>query len=286
MPGMVGEGANAPAPPREEQLERYVALWEAGGIELLLAYPNMLTNIEVNDTAATFVREKIAEKVRDPKVAAALSPRDHPFGTKRICVDTGYFETFNRPNVELVDLRATPIEAITPDGVRTSAGDYALDAIVFATGFDAMTGALLAMDIRGAGGATLSEAWDKGPRTYLGLAVADFPNLFIVTGPGSPSVISNMMASIEQHVDWIADCIGHMRARGLSRISAEPAAQEAWTQHVNEVADRSLFPRANSWYVGANIPGKPRVFMAYIGAGYRERCDRAAAAGYEGFALS
>ena len=232
------------------------------------------------------MRGKIGETVKDPKTAEALKPNDHPIGTKRICVDIDYFETYNRPNVELVNLKETPIEAITPTGVRTAEAIYEVDALVFATGFDAMTGALLALDIKGEGGRDFCDAWAEGPKAYLGLAVACFPNLFIVTGPGSPSVLSNMINSIEQHVEWITDCIAHMREHGYTRIAADAEAQERWVAHVRHVADKTLFPRAASWYMGANIPGKPRVFMPYIGAGYRQKCADVAAAGYAGFALA
>ena len=282
-PNAVTGAVEAPMATPEEQRARYEEMWRAGGAGFLGAFPNLLTNIDVNNEAADFVRGKIVETVRDPEVAAALCPRDHPLGTKRICVDVDYYETFNRPNVRLVDVRKSPIQAITPTGVRTADADYPLDAIVFATGFDAMTGALLAMDIRGRGGVRLKEVWEDGPRAYLGLAVAGFPNLFMVTGPGSPSVLSNMLNSIEQHGDWIADCIGYLRANNLTRIDADPEAQERWVERVAEVADHTLFPRANSWYVGANIEGKPRVFMPYIGPDYRQRCEAVAAAGYEGF---
>jgi cyclohexanone monooxygenase len=220
-------------------------------------------------------------------VAQALSPRQH-IGTKRTCVDIGYYETYNRDNVELVDVRRAPIAEITPRGVRTTEAEYEVDAIVYAIGFDAITGALLEIDVRGSGGRSLREKWAAGPRTYLGLACAGFPNMFMVTGPGSPSVLSNMVISIEQHVDWIADCIAHMRARGLDRIEATAEAEDAWVEHVNALADATLYPVANSWYVGANIPGKPRVFMPYVaGCGtYRGECDDVVARGYAGFALA
>jgi len=286
LPGVTAHAAGAPVPPLEEQRRVYEQMWAVGGPILIASFPNLLTDEGVNAAAADFVREKIAEAVRDPQIAARLSPHDHPIGTKRICVDTGYYETFNRPNVELVDVRAAPIEAITPDGLRTSERAYALDAIVYATGFDAVTGALLAIDIRGAGGRALREAWADGPHAYLGLAVAGFPNLFILAGPGSPSVLSNMMVSLEEHVDWVSDCVAHMRAQGLSRIDPQASAQDAWMAQVKALADNSLFPRANSWYVGANVPGKPRVFTAYIGGGYRQTCEAVAANGYEGFALA
>jgi cyclohexanone monooxygenase len=237
--------------------------------------------------AAEFVRSKIREIVADPQTAEALCPSTHPIGTKRICVDTGYYETYNRDNVTLVDVRRTPIERVTPGGLRTTAAEYNLDVIVFATGFDAITGAVLEIDIRGRGGRPLREKWADGPQAYLGLATAGFPNLFLVTGPGSPSVLSNMVCSIEQHVEWIADCIAHAREHGVQTIEATPEAERAWAAHVGEVAQMTLFPQADSWYVGANIPGKPRVFMPYLGGvgNYRARCDEVAALGYEGFEL-
>jgi cyclohexanone monooxygenase len=216
-----------------------------------------------------------------------LSPRSYPINTKRLCVDTNYYATFNRDNVALIDLRKTPIETVTPDGVRTTDKEYAVDAIVFAIGFDAMTGALLGVDIRGRGGASLRQKWAEGPRTYLGLTIAGFPNLFTITGPGSPSVLSNMIVSIEQHVDWIAGCVAWLHDNGHATIEAMPAAEEAWVAHVNEMGHATLYPRANSWYMGANIPGKPRIFMPYIGGvgAYRKTCDAIAANRYEGFAV-
>jgi cation diffusion facilitator CzcD-associated flavoprotein CzcO len=223
--------------------------------------------------------------VKDPATAELLCPTDHPYGAKRPPIDTDYYLTFNRDNVSLVDIRSAPIEAITPTGLRTKDAEYALDVLVFATGFDAMTGSLLRIDIRGAGGLRLADAWSAGPRTYLGLQIAGFPNLFTVTGPGSPSVLVNMPVAIEQHVDWIADCIEHMRGQGSTRIEATQQAQDAWVEHVAEVAQHTLFGRANSWYVGANIPGKARVVMPYTGGQpmYRERCEEVVKGGYEGF---
>jgi len=234
------------------------------------------------------VREKIRAIVKDPAVAELLAPKDYPIGTKRICVDTEYFATYNRPNVKLVDVRAKPITGITPDGVRTGDAEYQLDSIVFATGFDAMTGALAKIGIRGVDGLALRDEWAAGPRTYLGLMSASFPNLFMITGPGSPSVLSNMIVSIEQHVDWVTDCVAHMRSRQLSRIEPTRRAQDDWVAHVNEVAYGTLYPHANSWYMGANVPGKPRVFMPYIGGvgAYRQTCADIAAKGYEGFRLT
>ncbi|MGI8689673.1 MAG: flavin-containing monooxygenase [Thermomicrobiales bacterium] len=282
----VGDTPALAATPDERQ-RAYEARWERGGFGFTSAFADLSTNEEANETAAAFVRARIRDIVRDPAVAEALSPRDHPIGTKRLPLDTDYYDTFNRENVTLVDVRKNPIEAITPDGLRTRDAAYALDRIVFATGFDAMTGALLAIDIRGRAGSTLKQKWAEGPRTYLGIAVAGFPNLFIITGPGSPSVLSNMIVSIEQHVDWIADCIAYLRARNLAAIEATCEAENAWVAHVNEVANTTLYPRANSWYMGANIPGKPRIFMPYIGGvgAYRQKCDTVAANGYAGFTL-
>jgi len=272
----------------EQRQRDYDKRWSRGGLGFSAAYADLLTNQAANDTAAEFFGDKIRGIVRDPATAEALTPRDYPLGTKRLCVDTDYYATFNRDNVTLVDLRKTPIVAITPKGVRTSDRDYAVDSLVFATGFDAMTGALLKIDIRGRAGQTLAEKWAAGPRTYLGLVIAGFPNLFTITGPGSPSVLSNMIVSIEQHVDWIADCVAHLRARDRGVIEATAEAEDAWVAHVNDVGHMTLYPLAKSWYMGANVPGKPRIFMPYIGGVgvYREKCDAVAAAGYAGFRLS
>jgi cyclohexanone monooxygenase len=220
--------------------------------------------------------------------ARRLQPDNHPIGSKRICVDTDYYATFNRPNVTLVDIRATAIEEILPNAVRTSGQDYEVDTLVLATGFDAMTGSVAKIDIRGRDGGTLNQKWAAGPKTYLGLMSEGFPNLFIITGPGSPSVLSNMIVSIEQHVDWIADCVAFMRNRGLVSMEATRDAEEQWVAHVNEVAQMTVYPQANSWYMGANIPGKPRIFMPYIGGVgvYRQICDEVAAAGYRGFTMT
>ena len=273
---------------REERERAYEERWARGGLGFTAAFTDLGTSKEANETAAAFFHAKIRATVRDPAVAAALLPHDHPVGTKRLCVDTDYYDTFNRDNVTLVDVRTSPIEAITASGLRTRDTAYELDSIVFATGFDAMTGAVLGIDIRGRGGACLRETWADGPRTYLGIAVAGFPNLFIITGPGSPSVLSNMMVSIEQHVDWIADCLAYLGAHDLGVIEAHAAAEEGWVAHVNEVGNTTLYPLANSWYVGANIPGKPRIFMPYIGGvgTYRKICDDVAANDYRGFTLS
>jgi len=252
-----------------------------------MAYPDLLTDLESNRTAAEFVARKIREKVRDPKIAELLIPTDHPLGTKRLCVDTGYYETFNRDNVTLVDIRSAPIERITPTGIRTADADYALDTIVFATGFDAITGPLMKLDVRGRGGLALREKWADGPRTYLGLASAGFPNFFMITGPGSPSVLSNMLMSIEQHVDFMADCIAMMQSRGIATIEPSAGAEERWGRTVHEVGHTTLYPQAQSWYTGANIPGKPRLFTPYAGGvgTYRRICEEVVAKGYEGFVL-
>jgi cation diffusion facilitator CzcD-associated flavoprotein CzcO len=271
----------------DERQRAYESRWSRGGLGFNATFADLLTSKEANDTAAEFFRAKIQAIVRDPAVAEMLSPRDYPVGTKRLCVDTDYYDTFNRDNVTLVDVRRAPIEAITPRGLRTREAEYELDSLVFATGFDAMTGALLGIDIRGRAGAPLREKWAAGPRTYLGVATAGFPNLFTITGPGSPSVLSNMIVSIEQHVDWIADCLVYLRERGLGGIEASVEAEDEWVAHVNEVGHATLYPLANSWYMGANVPGKPRIFMPYVGGvgAYRQKCDDVAAKGYEGFTL-
>ena len=273
----------------EERVVQYEAKWaEGGSISFLYTYNDILVNKASNDTASEFVRNKIRGIVKDQAVAELLAPKDHPIGTKRLCLDTNYYETYNRDNVTLVDARTTPIQALTETGLRTDKGEYAFDAIVFATGFDAMTGALKEIDIRVGNGSTLAEKWAGGPSTYLGLMVAGFPNMFTLTGPGSPSVKTQMIVAIEQHMDWIADCLDTMRRRGMTRIEPTLDAQSDWVQHVNDVANSTLYPLANSWYVGANIPGKPRVFMPYVGgfARYKKRCDAVAANGYEGFSMS
>jgi cyclohexanone monooxygenase len=271
-----------------ERRAKYEQRWNRGGLTFMSVYNNLAIDKAANDTAAGFVRDKIAEIVRDPETARLLQPDNHPIGSKRICIDTDYFVTFNRPNVALVDIRSNPIQEILPNGVRTGAGDYEVDALVLATGFDAMTGSVARIDITGRDDQTLNQKWAEGPKTYLGLMSAGFPNLFIITGPGSPSVLSNMIVSIEQHVDWITDCIAWMRARGLDTIEADRDAEDKWVAHVNEVAHTTLYPQANSWYMGANIPGKPQIFMPYIGGVgiYRKICDDVAAKGYEGFAMT
>jgi cyclohexanone monooxygenase len=270
-----------------ERAQIFEARWAAGGTNFMAAFNDLIFDAQANDTAANFVRDKIRAMVRDPATAELLAPKNHPIGTKRICVDTDYYTTYNRDNVTLVDARTTPVSELTERGLRAGDTEYEFDAIVFATGFDAMTGALTSIDIE-ADGMTLRQKWEGGPTTYLGLMTAGFPNMFMVTGPGSPSVLSNMIVSIEQHVDWIADCVAYLRAHRLDCIEATQAAEDAWVAHGNEVAHTTLYPLANSWYMGVNIPGKPQVFMPYIGGvgTYRDTCDEIAAEGYRGFALS
>ncbi|MBO0709936.1 MAG: NAD(P)/FAD-dependent oxidoreductase [Acetobacteraceae bacterium] len=287
--GFKVEERKAVETPPEEREVIYGAAWERGGLQFRAAFQDMLVSKEANDTAAEFIKRKIRSIVKDPRTAAILSDIDHPYAAKRPPIDTDYFETYNRANVSLVDVKATPIERISKAGICTTEAEYPLDIIVFATGFDAMTGPLLRMNIRGCDGVALKDVWEAGPRNYLGLQIAGFPNLFTITGPGSPSVLCNMPVAIEQHADWITDCIRHMRANGLERIEARAQAVDKWVAEVNEVANRTLLPLArHSWYLGANIPGKPRVFMPYAGGmiRYREICQTVAARSYEGFALS
>jgi len=279
--------ASAVETPEAERRRQFEERWAYGGLGFMAAFSDLLLNDASNKTAAEFVRGKIRGVVKDPRIAEMLSPKNI-IGCKRLCVDSGYWETFNRPNVTLVDVGDEPIERITPAGLRAKRRDYAFDCLVLATGFDAMTGALLKVDFRGRGGVTLKERWSEGPKTYLGLTIAGFPNLFTITGPGSPSVLTNMLPSIEQHVDFIADCLEAMRAQGKTVIEPREAAQEAWVGHVGEAAHNTLRSTCSSWYVGANIPGKPRVFMPYIGGfpAYIERCEAVVKNGYEGFSLS
>ena len=266
-----------------ERRRRFDEYWETGGLAFLSAFVDLLVDKAANDTAADFIREKIAAIVKNPQTAEALAP-DSVVGCKRLCADSGYFEAFNRPNVTLVDIRDGGIEEITPAGVVAKGKSFDLDMLVFATGFDAMTGALNRIRITGADGRLLREKWASGPRTYLGVATAGFPNLFVITGPGSPSVLANMIPAIEQHVDWIGACIDHARRKKMSRIEAEPKAEDDWVAHVNQVAGATLYPGCNSWYLGANVPGKPRVFMPYLGFDtYVAKCEQVVAAGYEGF---
>ena len=268
---------------RSEALDKY-------GFEALRHYNDLALSEEANEMACDMYREQVKRMVEDPETADGLMPRNYPFGCKRPVIDIGYYETFNRDNVTLVDLRRGGIEQITAEGVQTAQGAFEFDVLVYATGFDAMTGALLKMDIRGRDGQSLSAHWADGPKTYLGLQMSGFPNLFTVTGPGSPSVLSNMIVSIEQHVDWISDCINYLDQKGAGTIEPSPEAEDAWVRHVFEVADGTMLTAesCNSWYLGANIPGKPRIFMPYVaGVGaYRQVCDGVVADGYRGFSIS
>ena len=275
----------------EERQAYFEKRWEVGGMpqSMLATYKAVNFDPEANAVVADFVRDKIREIVKHPEVAVRLSPpKDLPIGSKRPPIDTDYYETFNRDNVTLVDVRSDPIERITSTGIQTGSAEYDLDALVFATGFDAMTGTLLGIDIRTQGGATLKDAWSDGPDSYLGLMVAGLPNLFMINGPGSPSVKANMIITIEHHTDWIMDLLDHLAANGLDRIEATEQAQSDWVEHAREVAEATLMPVADSWYVGANIPGKKRVYMPYFGGfeRYWKFCEEVAADGYRGFTLS
>ncbi len=272
---------------KQRRREEFESRWNYGGVTFMGAFSDLLFDRRANDAAADFVRGKIRSIVKDQAVAELLCP-DNIIGCKRLCVDTDYYATYNRPNVTLVDVRKSPVEKITPDGVCVDGHTYQVDAIVLATGFDAMTGALTRIDIRNGSGESLAAKWEHGPRAYLGLMTAGFPNLFTITGPGSPSVLTNMLPSIEQHVEWIGDCLIHLRESGKSRIDATREAEDQWVAHVNDVAGGNLRSTCSSWYVGANIPGKPRVFMPYIGGfpAYVQKCNEVVAAGYEGFAVN
>ncbi|MFZ2527729.1 MAG: NAD(P)/FAD-dependent oxidoreductase [Rhodococcus sp. (in: high G+C Gram-positive bacteria)] len=271
----------------EERTRVYDEWWNRGGVLFSKAFPDQLTDLAANDTARVYWEDKIRQIVTDPELAAKLIPGDHPIGTKRIVTDSGYFDTFNRDNVTLVDLKRTPIDRITETGIATADGQYDIDILVFATGFDAMTGALSRIDIRGRGGRRLADDWAAGPRTYLGLGVSGFPNMFLVNGAGSPGPLANMVLASEQHLDWIVDCIEYVDGQGAVTVEASPDAVDAWVAELNERASKTLFPTANSWYLGANIPGKPRVFMPFIGgyAEYGRIIDGVAGAGYKGFVL-
>ena len=285
---MTPDSGSALALSEDERNKIFEEFWAIGGNYFIYgSFDDIHSDKEANEIVAEFIRSKIRETVKDPETAQKLLPLDHPYGSKRALMDTNYFETYNRENVDLVDLRQTPIEEITPTGIRTSEQEYNFEIIVFATGFDAMTGTFMKIDIRGRSGLTLRQKWAEGPKTYLGLQVAGFPNMFMLTGPGSPSVLCNMPVCIEQHIDWVGDFIGWMREQNLETAEATPRAEEQWGAHVNEEANNTLFVYANSWYLGANIPGKPRVFMPYAGGQgkYRKKCNEVAANGYEGFIL-
>ncbi|WP_280438889.1 flavin-containing monooxygenase [Nocardia cyriacigeorgica] len=269
----------------EERRAAYQQRWELGGVLFSKTFPDQMVTREANDTARRFWEEKVRAVIDDPAVAELLIPNDHPIGTKRICTDTNYYQTYNRDNVELVNLRATPIERIDAEGLHTTDAYYRLDALVLATGFDAMTGSVAKLNIVGRDGQTLNQAWQDGPKTYLGLGVSGFPNLFNLTGPGSPSVLANMVLHSELHVDWVAGAIDYLDRNGATALEARPDAVEAWVAECAERAARTLMPTANSWYLGANVPGKPRVFMPFVGGFgvYGEIIAEVAAAEYKGF---
>jgi len=264
----------------------YEERWQMGGLGFTAAFEDLYTSVEANATAAEFVRKKIREIVKDKDLAGRLMP-DTLIGAKRLCVDNGYFQMFNRGNVELVDLRENNLLEITENGLMFEKGELPVDVIVFATGFDAITGALLKIDIKGRDGLTLREAWQDGPETWLGLATAGFPNLFLVNGPGSPAGLANMVVLAEDNVNWIAECINHMDCVGAKTIEAESTAQSKWFAHLTEMANASIYPLANSWYVGANVPGKPRKFVSHMDyPEYMKACQESSEAGYSGFILT
>ena len=288
VPQRINTGLPAMSVSAEERRARFEQAWGFGTFSLQSVFSDISSNLASSAAAAAFVHEKIRGVVNEPATAEKLMPKSFPFGTKRLCLDTNYYATFNRDNVDLVDIRETPIERITSAGIRTTEREYLFDLIVFATGFDAVTGPLLALNITGAKGRTLRDAWAEGPQSYLGLMIAGFPNLFTVNGPSSPSVLANMLQTIEHHVDWIADCIDHMEKHGFNRIDADADAQVAWAHEVADLAGKTLYTKAESWYMGANVPGKPRVFLMYIGGldRYVERVETIVSAGYSGFTFS
>ena len=272
----------------EEQQQELETRWHGGSFSMLGVFADVMTDEAANALATEFVHNKIRERVTNPEIADLLCPKNHPFGSKRLCVDSHYYETYNRNNVKLIDIKNAPIERVTKHGLITDGKEYEFDAIVFAIGFDAMTGPLMSIDIRGCGGESLRDKWVAGPRTYLGLTVAGFPNMFAITGPGSPSVLTNMPVAIEQHVEWVAECIRDLRERDIERIEATVEAEDEWVEHVNVTAHETLYVHADSWYMGANVPGKPRVFTPYVGtvSDYRTRCNEVIAENYRGFNLS
>jgi cation diffusion facilitator CzcD-associated flavoprotein CzcO len=272
----------------DERRAAFEARWQAGGVLFGKTFEGQYTDQVVNDMAREFAEAKVRAIVKDPQTADDLFPTDHPIGTKRICTDSGYFETFNRDNVKLVNLRREPITRITATGIETAQATYDIDVLVFATGFDAMTGALTRIDIRGVGGADIKEVWADGPVTYLGMGIPGFPNMFSITGPGSPSVLANMILAAEQQIDWLFDLFAYLEANRIAAIEARKDSAEQWTVHVDEAAQNTLFVKANSWYMGANIEGKRRLFMPYIGGfgNYRIKCDEEQAAHYPNFVLT
>lgn len=272
----------------EERRAAFEKRWQLGGVLFSKTFPDQMIDPAANAAAKRFYEQKVRAVIDDPELAELLIPNDHPIGTKRICTDTNYFQTFNKPHVELVSVRKTPIESIDAAGINTTDAHYDVDTIVLATGFDAMTGALAKIDIVGRGGEVLRADWKDGPRTYLGLGVDGYPNLFVISGPGAPGVLANMVLHAEAQVNWIADCIAYLDEHGYTAIEASPEAVDNWLAECAQRAEATLFPKANSWYLGANVPGKPRVFMLFTGgfAVYNDICAEVAEAGYKGFKLT
>ncbi|MDQ8043682.1 MAG: NAD(P)/FAD-dependent oxidoreductase [Patulibacter sp.] len=272
----------------EEMQREYEERWAVGGHSVTVAYTDVMVSEEANETLADFLRARIPEVVKDPKTAELLTPRGYPVGARRVVLEIGYYDAFNRDDVELVDVRTTPITRITPKGVLVGDEEHELDALILATGFDAMTGAVLKIDIRGLGGQTIQEKWAAGPVSYLGVSTAGFPNLLFIAGPGSPSVLTNVVVAIEQSTEWITQLMADAVADGVTRIDVDAESERQWVEHVNEVAAATLFMQGDSWYIGANVPGKPRVFMPYAGGvpAYIERTDAVRAEGYPGFLLT
>ncbi|HWT50220.1 MAG TPA: NAD(P)/FAD-dependent oxidoreductase [Mycobacterium sp.] len=271
----------------EERRAAFETRWQLGGVLFSKTFPDQMIDLAANEEARKFYEEKVRAVINDPVVADKLIPNDHPIGTKRICTDTSYFQTFNRPNVSLISVRATPIESVDASGINTTDAHYDIDMIVLATGFDAMTGALAKIDIVGRGGAMLRDDWAHGPRTFLGLGVDGFPNLFLISGPGAPAVLANMVLHAEAQVNWIAEAIGYLDDHGYAAIEATPDAVDGWVAECARRAETTLFTKANSWYMGANVPGKPHGFMLFVGglATYNDICAEVADAGYKGFDL-
>jgi cation diffusion facilitator CzcD-associated flavoprotein CzcO len=272
----------------EEREAAYSAAWNRLGFGFALTFRDILLNQQSNDTASDFIRRRIAEQVEDPDIRDLLTPGDFPFGTRRPSVDSGYFATFNRPNVKLVDISTAPITAFTPDGIQTTDAEYPFDIIIYATGFDAFTGSLLKPDIIGRDGVQLRDKWSAGPMSFLGLAVQSFPNMFIIVGPGSPSLLSNVLLSSEEQIDWLTALFEHCRQNAIAEVEASAEAEQDWVEHVNARAQETLYVKTPSYYMGAEMPGKPQVFMPYSGGvrGYRRILEKTAASGYEGFTLN
>ena len=285
--GFVPDSRSAIDVPADEREAAFETAWHRLGFGFALTFKDILLNQESNDTASEFVRRKIGEQIDDPVLRDKLTPRGFPFGTRRPSVDSGYFATFNRPNVALVDISETPIVGFTEHGIRTTAAELPFDIIIYATGFDAFTGSLLKPAIVGRGGLTLREKWAAGPKSFLGLAVNGFPNMYVIVGPGSPSLLSNVLLSSEEQIDWLSHLFTYCRANGIVEVEANEEAEADWVEHVNARAQETLYLKTPSYYLGAEMPGKPRVFMPYSGGvrGYRRILEKTAAKGYSGFAF-